>query len=172
VATESDTPKFDPKLNDECESPGELAAADEPRVWLVDGYNVLHAGLLGRDRTEWWTAERRNQLLDIAAGLDIVNAEIWLVFDGPYSEKKEPEKKESEEGKPEKEICGGDATPPPHVHRVFAPSADDWLLERLKAEPNPSLTAIVTADRKVADRARHRGAVIVHPRVFLERCRK
>ena len=133
-------------------------ARAEPRIWLVDGYNVLHAGLLGRDRTEWWTAERRNQLLDVTAGLDAPDAEIWLVFDGPHP---------AEEGR-----TGSDATPPPGVHRVFAPSADDWLLARLKAEQDPSLAAVVTADRKVAERARHRGAAIVHPGAFLERCTK
>ena len=132
------------------------AARREPRVWLVDGYNVLHAGLLGRDRTEWWTAARRNQLLELAADLDAGEAEIWLVFDGP---------------RPESEVPGIDATPPPRVHRVFATSADDWLVARVKAAEDPSLIAVVTADRKVADRARHRGAAIVHPRAFLEQCR-
>ena len=144
-------------------------ARREPRVWLVDGYNVLHAGLLGRDRTEWWTVARRNQLLDVAAGLDAGEAEIWIVFDGPHPE---PERLPvATELAPGAGTPATEATLPPRLHRVFAPSADDWLLERLKSADDPTLVAVVTADRKVADRARHRGAEIVHPRVFLERCR-
>lgn len=141
----------------------------DPCVWLVDGYNVLHAGLLGRDRSEWWTAARRNQLLDVAAGLDAGDAEVWLVFDGPHPER-DPHTGPAAHTAQQRD-SGIDATPPPHVHRVFAPSADDWLFAYVKTAEDPSLVAVVTADRKVADRARHRGAVIVHPRAFLERCR-
>jgi predicted RNA-binding protein with PIN domain len=142
--------------------PGESVDSSDPRVWLVDGYNVLHSGLLGRDRSQWWTAERRNQLLDVVAGLDAVESEIWLVFDGPHPEVESPESEGTGDG---------DRTPPAGVRRVFAPSADDWLVARLKAEPDASQVAVVTADRKVADRSRHQGAQIIHPLAFLERCR-
>jgi len=144
------------------EPPGGATAPSEPRLWLVDAYNVLHAGLLGRDRTQWWTAARRNQLLDVVADLDTSEAEVWLVFDGPSPEP---------EGEEPPGFPGGDRTPPPGVQRVFAPSADEWLVARFKAEPSPSIVAVVTADRKVADRSRHHGAIIVHPLAFLERCR-
>jgi hypothetical protein len=56
----------------------------EPSIWLLDGFNVLHAGPLGgRDRSEWWTAPRRDELLEIAARFDDRSAEVWVVFDGP-----------------------------------------------------------------------------------------
>jgi len=123
----------------------------EPTIWLLDGFNVLHAGPLGgRDRSEWWTAPRRDELLEIAARFDDDEAEVWVVFDGPR-----------EAGPPD------DSRGP---HPVFAPSADAWLLERVRAADDPGRIAVVTADRKVADRARHRGARVYSPHDFLARC--
>jgi rRNA-processing protein FCF1 len=57
-----------------------------------------------------------------------------------------------------------------HLVPVFAPSADDWLLARVREEDDPTRVVVVTADRKVAGRARQRGARVVSPRDFLERC--
>jgi hypothetical protein len=126
-------------------------ARSEPTIWLLDGFNVLHAGPLGgRDRSEWWTAPRRDELLEIAARFDDRSAEVWVVFDGPR----------------EAEPPDGSRGP----HPVFAPSADAWLLERVRAADDPGRIAIVTADRKVADRARHRGARVYSPHDFLARC--
>ncbi len=131
-------------------------------LWLVDGFNVLHAGLLGgRDRSRWWTAPRRAELLARAAGFDDPAARVWVVFDGSRA------KAEQEEA--------------PRLLSVFAPSADAWLLERVREarsaragsgdEPvGGPRVVVVTADRQLADRARHRGAHVVSPRAFLERC--
>jgi hypothetical protein len=125
----------------------------EPSIWLLDGFNVLHAGPLGgRDRSEWWTATHRDELLAIAARFDDREAEVWVVFDGPRPTTLEP----------------GPDTPGPR--EVFAPSADDWLLDRVRQADDPAAIAVVTADRSVAARARHRGAHVFAPRDFLERC--
>ena len=126
-------------------------AQPEPSIWLIDGFNVLHAGPLGgRDRSEWWTAPRRDEVLEIAARFDDPTAEVWVVFDGPR----------------DAETRADDRGPQP----VFAPSADAWLLERIRTAEDPSRIAVVTADRKLADRARHRGARVYAPRDFLARC--
>jgi predicted RNA-binding protein with PIN domain len=123
----------------------------ETRIWLVDGYNVLHAGVLGgRDRSEWWTGARRRELLERASGFDDDGAEVWIVFDGP------------DDPGPEDEPRG--------PHCVFAASADDWLVDRVRKAEDPSVIAVVTADRQVAGRARGRGARIVTPTDFLARC--
>jgi hypothetical protein len=123
-----------------------------PRVWLVDGFNVLHAGVLrGRDRAEWWSAPRRQQLVAIAERFDDPAAEIWIVFDA-----RDPQPPEAE--------------PEGRVRQVFARSADDWLVARVRACEEPGCLAVVTADRAVAGRARHRGAQVVAPRRFLARC--
>ena len=130
----------------------QLTPARTPSLWLVDGFNVLHAGVLhGRDRAQWWTEPRREQLVAIAARFDDAEAEIWIVFDGSGPE--------------------APAEPPAsRVRQVFAPSADDWLVAKVRASETPACLAVVTADRAVAGRARHRGAQVVSPRSFLARC--
>jgi hypothetical protein len=134
-------------------SPFMEAAPPTPSLWLVDGFNVLHAGVLrGRDRAQWWTEPRREQLVALAERFDDAEAEIWIVFDGSGSEPPVP-------------------APASRVRRFFAPSADDWLLAQVRASQAPACLAVVTADRAVAGRARHRGAQVVSPRAFLSRCR-
>jgi len=125
-------------------------ACGEPTIWLVDGYNVLHAAVLGgKDRSQWWTGSRRRELLERVSGFD-VDAEIWIVFDGPDDSGAEAE------------------LPGPRC--VFAASADAWLVDRVRRAEDPSEIAVVTADRQVAGRARGRGARIVSPKDFLARC--
>lgn len=127
-----------------------------PSTWLIDGFNVLHVGLLGgRDRSEWWTADRRAELLARVAHFDDAGAELWVVFDGPRPEVADPAGADS----------GGE-----RLRQVFAASADAWLVERVGAAEDPGRIAVVTADRQVAGRVRHRGAQVRSPRDFLARC--
>ena len=126
-------------------------AQSRPSVWLIDGFNVLHAGLLGgRDRSKWWTESKRQQLLDRVESFEDTDAELWIVFDGRHEASRSP----------------GAVGP----RCVFAPSADAWLVERVREATDPSRMAVVTADRQVAGRARSRGAQVVSPRDFLARC--
>jgi predicted RNA-binding protein with PIN domain len=120
--------------------------------WLVDGFNVLHAGVLrGNDRRGWWREEARARLLARVAGFEDAAADVWVVFDGPGP--------------------GGEAERASERPRVvFAPSADEWLLGAVREAPEPARIVVVTADRQLADRARHRGARVVSPRAFLARC--
>jgi predicted RNA-binding protein with PIN domain len=127
------------------------APMSDPR-WLVDGFNVLHAGVLrGSDRRGWWKEEARARLLERVAGFEDAAAELWVVFDGPGPAA--DAERESQR---------------PRV--VFAPSADDWLLAAVREAEDPASVVVVTADRQLADRARHRGARVVSPRAFLARC--
>ena len=130
-----------------------LPAPDEkPALWLVDGFNLLHAVVLqGRDRKDWWRAEARLRVVDLVRRLDAPGAEVVVVFDG----RRPPDEPEPE-------------GPGPQV--VFAASADDWLLRAVRQAPDPSRVTVVTADRQLADRARHRGARVLGPRAFRERC--
>jgi len=126
--------------------------ARPPRLWLVDGFNVLHAGVLaGRDRASWWSETRRAELLAIVERFDAErdDAEVWVVFDGP--------------GAPQDAGIQGR-----RVHVAFARSADDWLVKRVGAAGEP--VCVVTSDRELADRARRRGAEVLSPRRFLARC--
>ena len=123
------------------------------RTWLVDGYNVLHAGVLeGRERGGWWKAPARERLLRLLAAFDGSDDPLWVVFDGS-----EPD-------------AGPESPDGPRV--VFAPSADEWLVRRVKQSPDPSHLVVVTGDRRLGDRIRHHGATVVSPGEFLARCRQ
>jgi predicted RNA-binding protein with PIN domain len=131
------------------------ALAELPAIslWLVDGFNVLHAHLLrGRDRKDWWSAERRQLVIERAARLAARGERVWVVFDGqrPAGEAETPE----------------DAP----LRVVFARDADDWMLKAMRAAADPGGVAIVTGDRPVKDRARRAGAHVVSPREWLARC--
>jgi predicted RNA-binding protein with PIN domain len=129
-----------------------VTETQRPAVWLVDGFNVLHAGVLqDRERAAWWAEPSRAQLLELAGSFDDTEAEVWIVFDGPRPPPEPPQDT--------------------RLRVVFAPSADEWLLSHLKSAPDPSRLAVVTGDRRLAARSRHRGAQVVKPREFLERCR-
>lgn len=136
---------------------------EEPEHWLVDGFNVLHVALLhGRERGRWWTAAARDQLLSRIRRFDGPGL-VSVVFDGPLPEP-DPDRDQAIVADPAD-------SPTPTVPRVvFAPSADDWLLREVRRHPTPDQLAVVTADRRLADRARHRGAQIRTPRDFLARC--
>jgi predicted RNA-binding protein with PIN domain len=124
---------------------------DEPRTWLIDGFNVMHAAVLrGRDRRDWWRAEARERVLALVRRLDAPGAAVVVVFDGQRPAD-EPERPDG-----------------PQV--VFAASADDWLIRTVRQAPDPTRIALVTADRQLAARARHRGARVVGPIAFRERC--
>ncbi len=121
-------------------------------IWLIDGFNVLHAAVLqGRRHAEWWKAEARAELLALAEGFEEKSVAIWIVFDGP------------------KPATPTDQTED-RVRCVFAPSADDWLLASVRAAPDPSRLHVVTADRRLAERLRDRGARVIRPRDFVSRC--
>jgi predicted RNA-binding protein with PIN domain len=123
-----------------------------PSIWLVDGFNLLHAAVLrsGDSRKDWWKRANRARVLELARGFEDRDAEVVVVFDGS-----EDPDETSEAG--------------PRV--VFAPTADDWLLATVKAAPHPHRVAVVTADRRLADRLRDRGAQVVSPSSFAARCR-
>jgi hypothetical protein len=126
-----------------------------PSVWLVDGFNVLHVAVLhGPERGEWWKESTRARLVELARCFREHDTELWIVFDGsrPLVE------------------AGGENPDAPVVRVVFAPSADEWLLARLRTSREPERMALVTADRKLASRARQRGAQVIAPHAFLALC--
>jgi len=139
----------------EREEPGGLggaaqAGAATPELWLVDGFNVLCAGVLkGRERASFWSAPNRRALLERVARFDDPAARLVVVFDG-----------ETPADAPECE----------RAESVYAPCADDWIVARVRQRAEPAVT-VVTADRQLAGRARHHGASVVPPLAFLARCR-
>ena len=127
-------------------------AASEPTLWLVDGFNLLHVTLLrGESREAWWRNAGRARVLELARRFEAPDAEVVVVFDGS-----EPPEAEADASRP---------------RVVFAAPADDWLLSAVREAPDPARVAVVTADRRLAARARHRGAQVMAPGVFAARCR-
>ncbi len=135
-------------------------ADDAPTTWLVDGFNVLNVAVLrGDERVGFWRSAARERLLALAGAFDEPGAEVVVVFDGDQT----PPDELGEH------VAGGRDSAGPRV--VFARPADDWLLTRLRQEPDPASVTVVTADRRLADRARHRGAHVLSPSAFVDRCR-
>jgi predicted RNA-binding protein with PIN domain len=129
----------------------QVEPSKEPSEWLVDGFNVVQVGLLGgRDRSQWWGAPHRAQLLSHVAAFDPAEATVWVVFDGGRPE-------------PESGVRG-------RARVVFTPSADEWLVARVRGAEDPARLVVVTADRRLAARVRHLGARVASPAEFLGRC--
>ncbi len=136
-------------------------------LWLVDGYNVLrvtlHAETVSNGDAEpeaevrWWSASQRQLLAELSAPLAALGGEICLVFDGAHL--REPQEGEA-------------ALPGSYpVRLLFVPSADEWIVRRVRDHADERVLRIVTADRRLADRARARGAEIVSTGDFVRLCR-
>ncbi|MBJ20185.1 MAG: NYN domain-containing protein [bacterium] len=149
----------------------ELSAEDR-RVILVDGFNVLHAVLLKEDRESgWWRRALRERLLRRVSDWPGGDDEIWVAFDGAQPSW-------SVWAEPVATILparrsgakGPDARGGPTVHNLYVESADDWIVRRARRTPHPDRTFVVTADRRVAGRARSAGCEIWTPWAFMARC--
>jgi hypothetical protein len=120
-------------------------------LFLVDGFNFLHAVVLkGRDRARWWSAENRARVVEVVAGLGGGGAEMWVVFD--------------ERGRTEPPVTGASAEQAVPVH--YAPNADDYIVALCAELAGGRDVIVVSADRSLIDRARHRGARGLSPWAF------
>ena len=147
---ESGDPTY-PRAVTEAAGMTQVETPREPAEWLIDGFNVVQVGLLGgRERERWWSAPRRDELLSQAASFEPRNATLWVVFDG-------------DRPRPEAGSRG-------RLRVVFAPSADEWLVARVRGADDPARLVVVTADRRLAARVRHLGARVASPAEFLSHC--
>jgi predicted RNA-binding protein with PIN domain len=147
ISKEGSTPNDGPK---------KLAPLPSARLWLVDGYNALHCSPflanVSSGQKPFWSNTMRERLVTLARRFPDRDAEIWLVFDG---------------SRPAEDPERGDR---PRVRLEFSPSADDWIVKRVRGEPSPATLAVVSGDRQLTGRARHHGAAVVSPRLFIEHC--
>ena len=121
-------------------------------LYLVDGFNLLHAVVLsGRDRAHWWRASNRERVAELAGRLG--NGEVWVVFDLRGA---------CEEGDAIAEHAG--------VQVRYAPSADDYIVALCAELQGRREVIVVSADRALLDRSRHRGAKRLSPWKFSEQC--
>ncbi|MBI3246680.1 MAG: NYN domain-containing protein [Deltaproteobacteria bacterium] len=122
----------------------------------MDGFNVLHAGVLvGRDRADWWKAAAQQRLVErVERFSDVSCAEIWIIFD------------RRADWHEASAVTSADT----RLAIYYAPSADDWIVEQVRVlAPQRSVT-VVTADRLLRERARQVGAALSSPQQFLSAC--
>ena len=123
----------------------------EVSLWLVDGYNYLHALLLGGKKVdEWWSAEFRARVLeDLETKLHALNSavptEVRLLFDGGSTAD-----------------MGSGIRPALSVE--FHSDADAAIVDACDTAKKRGISVlVVTADRALGDRCRARGASILKP---------
>ena len=174
--------------------------ATMPRTILVDGFNVLHAVLLGKDRADgWWRRKHRERLLERLCEWRGGPDQIWVAFDGtrpaesvwaepvativppptfcsstdspadsPTESQAEGQMESQNGGQAARAMLG--APQGPTIHTVFVESADDWIVRRARKAEDPRRVIVVSADRKVAGRARSAGCEILTPWTFMGGC--
>ena len=149
------------------------------RTILVDGFNVLHTVLLRDARGDgWWKREQRERLLRRVAGWRGGADEIWVAFDGsrpaesvwaePVARAEGPSSGGAE-GTSDA-LANEDSRARPTVRSLFAESADDWIVRRARKAEQPERILVVSADRKVAGRARSAGVEVLSPWSFIAEC--
>ena len=124
---------------------------------IIDGFNVLHAGILtGRDRANWWRAEIQRRLVARVEQFSQTQAaELWIVFD------------RRSDRDSEKEVVDSDD---PRIQVFYAPSADDWIVSKVEAWSSQRTITVVTADRLLRERVRRAGGMLSSPMQFLATC--
>jgi predicted RNA-binding protein with PIN domain len=126
-------------------------------LYLVDGFNLLHAVVLrGRRHGDWRRREEQARVVALVEGFE--GAEVWVIFDVRESAKAA--------AAGELERCSGTE----RVQVRFAPSADDCIVELCAEYRGLREVVVVSADRALVDRARHRGAQRLSPWQFAEQC--
>ncbi|MFO0690678.1 MAG: NYN domain-containing protein [Myxococcota bacterium] len=152
--TQAGRSPLDPWIEDELATSGR-------RALLVDGFNVLHTVLLAGARDgAWWGRAARERLLDRLAGWPEAGDAIWVAFDGNQPAW-------SVLAVPAPGPCPGARARGPIVHSLFVESADDWIVRRARRAACPDRTVVVSADRKVAGRARSAGCLVWSPWEFV-----
>ena len=126
-------------------------------LFIVDGFNVLHAGVLvGRDRAGWWQEAAQQRLVErVEQFPNPDSADIWIVFD------RRPDK----EGRAPN-VSSKDS----RILVRYAPSADDWIVEQVGTLAGQQVVTVVTADRPLRERVRRAGGGLCSPRQFLADC--
>ncbi len=119
-------------------------------TYYFDGYNVLHAVLLGHDRdVSWW--HRDFQLRVVSWVEQLLNnpplnvALATVVFDAENPPSDEERVQSSS------------------LSIVYAPNADDWIVQECANTSGTSAPWVVTADRALTDRVKALGARVIKP---------
>ncbi len=124
---------------------------------IIDGFNVLHAGVLvGRDRAEWWKETAQRRLVSrVEQFPHEQETELWIVFD----------RRANKEGHVS-DVTSAD----PRIRIAYAPSADDWIVAQVSELAHQRTTTVVTGDRPLRERVRRVGGSLLSPLQFLAVC--
>lgn len=121
-------------------------------LYLIDGFNFLHAVVLkGKDRSGWWSPPQQRRVIDwvLASRAGELPLEAWIVFDRRGGAPGDSSVTEPPEG-------GG-------VRIFHAPDADEFIVARAAELAGSREVIVVSADRSLLDRAKHRGAQGLSP---------
>jgi len=109
--------------------------------WLIDGMNVI-----GTRPDQWWK-DRHGAMVRLVDLLErwvaTSGEDVTVVFEQPPSPP-----------------ISSTVVEVAHAPRPRADSADDEIVRRLRADPEPGEVRVVTSDRWLADRARALGAMV------------
>ncbi len=124
---------------------------------IIDGFNVLHAGILtGRDRANWWHASMQRRLVErVESCTDPAYTDIWIIFDRRTNAQTTFE-----------DVTSND----PRISVCYAPSADDWIVTQVGNLASQRSIIVVTADRLLRERVRQSGGMRSSPMQFLATC--
>lgn len=115
--------------------------------WIVDGMNVIGC------RPDGWWRDRDAAMLRLVDLLERWVAsegdEVTVVFE-----------------RPPRPPIRSSVVDVAHAPKARANSADDEIVRRIEADPNPRQIRVVTSDRWLADRSRALGAVVVGAESF------
>lgn len=124
--------------------------------YLIDGYNLLFRTAFGKEG-ESFTKEREKVIQNLSKEIASASFSASIVFDAAFQEG--PSEKQN---KGELEI----------IYTEMGESADDWIIQEVKRSAKPSLLIVVTSDRKLAWRARMKGAQSIPVEDFLKLVRR
>jgi predicted RNA-binding protein with PIN domain len=118
--------------------------------WLIDGMNVIGT------RPDGWWHDRDRAMLRL-----VTLIEDWAAHEGEdvtvvFERKPSPPIRSS-------------VIEVAHAPRPRADAADDEIIRRLRADPNPGAVRVVTSDRWLADRAWAAGASVEGAESFRSR---
>ena len=124
---------------------------------IIDGFNVLHAGVLtGRDRANWWHASMQRRLVEcVESCTDSAYTNIWIIFDRRTDTHTEYE-----------DVTSNDR----RISVFYAPSADDWIVTQVSELTGQRAVTVVTADRLLRERVQQAGGILCSPTQFLATC--
>jgi predicted RNA-binding protein with PIN domain len=124
---------------------------------IIDGFNVLHAGVLtGRDRAKWWQPTMQRRLVErVESCTDITYTNLWIIFDRRADTQAEYE-----------DVTSYD----PRIRVFYAPSADEWIVAQVDELAGQRAVTVVTADRLLRERVRRAGGLLSSPMHFLASC--